>query len=226
MADAAHPRTNVTRAAAARAVFAAVCVGIGGVTLWFLWDSLIYRFGTPGELGPTLWNKQAWYWIHAVLAIPTLVLAPLQFSRTVRARWPRVHRWTGRIYVVGTLVAACVAVVLAASTDNLGGRMPLIMLAGLWFFFTASAWATAMRRDFVSHRLFMLRSVNCALAFVWIRGLGMIPDALLFPYIEDRAITDASREWITATIPILLMEAWITWLPQLRGLKRRQPAAP
>lgn len=204
-----------------RGLFLAVCIGIAGVTLWFLVESLIYRFGTPGGLGPSLWNKQAWYWTHTLLAVPTLLLAPLQFSKTIRARWPRVHRWTGRAYIVGALIAACIAIVLAASTDNLGGRMPLIILAGLWFFFTASAWATASRRDFVNHRLFMLRSVNCALAFIWIRGLGMVPDSLLFPYIADQAITYASREWITATIPILLMEAWITWLPQLRGIRRR-----
>ncbi len=202
-------------------MFVAVCVGIAAATLWFLLDSLVYRFGTPGALGPNLWNKQAWYWIHAGLAIPTLLLAPLQFSKTIRARWPRVHRWTGRAYVVGALIAACVAVVLAVSTDNLGGRMPLVLLAGLWFLFTASAWITAARRDFVNHRLFMLRSVNCALAFVWIRGLFFVPDSILFPYIAETAITDASREWITATIPILLMEAWITWIPQLRGIRRR-----
>ncbi len=221
MADAPQQQTRFPPPVWSRRAFAALCVGIGLVTVAFLIDSLVYRFGTPGELGPSLWNKQAWYWIHTLLAIPTLLLAPLQFSRTVRAKWPRVHRWTGRAYVAGALVAACVAVVLALSTDNLGGRMPLIMLAGLWFFFTASAWACAARRDFLNHRLFMIRSVNCALAFVWIRGLGFIPDSVLFPYIADQTITDASREWITATIPILLLEAWITWIPQLRGVRRR-----
>lgn len=222
MVDASRPPSPALRRAKwPGTVFGLVCLGIGAVTLWFLVESLVYRFGTPGRLGPTLWNKQAWYWTHTVLAIPTLVLAPLQFSRTVRGRWPRVHRWTGRAYVVGTLIAALIAIALALTTDNLGGRMPLVMLAGLWFAFTAAAWITASRRDFIHHRLFMLRSVNCALAFVWIRALGMVPDAWLFPYIDDRAITDASREWITATIPLLLMEAWITWFPQLRGIKRR-----
>lgn len=221
MADGPRTGAKLTPPGWGPGLFAGVCILIAIATGLFLIDSLIYRFGTPSRLGPSLWNKQAWYWIHTLLAVPTLVLAPFQFSKTVRARWPRVHRWTGRAYIVCALIAACIAVVLALSTDNLGGRMPLIMLAGLWFFFTASAWVTASRRDFVNHRLFMLRSVNCALAFVWIRGLFLVPNSILFPYIEDEAIMDASREWITATIPILLMEAWITWLPQLRGVRRR-----
>lgn len=221
MTDLPRPRLSWTSRSLARVAVVTVCLGLAAATLLFLIDSLIYRFGTPGELGPTLWNKQAWYWIHTLLAVPTLLLAPIQFSRTIRSRWPRFHRWTGRAYIVGALIAACIAVVLAVSTDNLGGRMPLVMLAGLWFFFTACAWITAARRDIVNHRLFMLRSVNCALAFVWIRGLFLVPDQVLFPYIADRAIIDASREWITATIPILLMEAWITWLPQVRGVRRR-----
>lgn len=221
MTDAPSPRFPLKFPGWPAAIFAGVCAVIAVWVVLFLIDSLIYRFGTPGELGPSLWNKQAWYWIHTVLAIPTLILAPFQFSKTVRAKWPRIHRWTGRVYIVGALIAACVAVVLAVSTDNLGGRLPLVMLAGLWFFFTASAWVTAARRDFVNHRLFMLRSVNCALAFVWIRGLFLIPDAVLFPWIADEAVIAASREWITATVPILLMEAWITWLPQLRGSRRR-----
>lgn len=49
----------------------------------------------------------------------------------------------------------------------------------------------------------------------------MIPDEVLLPWIDDEAIVAASPEWITATVPILLMEAWITWLPQMSGARRR-----
>lgn len=222
MVDAPRPSSpSPLLAAWPRVATAAVCLGLGVAAVLFLIESLAYRFGTPGALGPTFWNKQAWYWIHTVLAIPTLLLAPLQFSTTIRRRWPALHRWTGRIYLASALAAAVVAVILGAGFEDEGQRVPLVLLSSVWFFFSACALATALRRDFVAHRLFILRSLNCALAFVWIRLLGLIPGETMFPFLADPDMQDATREWITAVVPILLLEIWIGWLPQARGIRPR-----
>ncbi len=191
---------------------------------YFLADSVNYRFIEAGHLGPTFFNKQVWYWLHFLLAFPALALAPFQFSTHVRARWPRWHRRMGKTYVYCALGAAMIACYLGATNTNVGGRIPLVLLSILWATFTAFAWLAAVRRDFVAHRLFMMRSFNAALAFIWIRVLGLVPNSALFPFLSE-PLAQATREWVTDVVPLILLELWLVWWPLVHRSKRSDMVA-
>ncbi len=191
------------------------------LSVYYLYRALNYRFITPDQLGPTLFNKQIWYVSHLLVALPVLIGGPLQFSRRLRQARPALHRLMGRAYVFSAVLAGLTAIYLGAVIDDEfeGSRMPIVLLGILWVFFSIAAWRCAVRRDFAAHRLFMIRSYGLALVFVWLRLLGDVPPDLLFFYIEDPAMRDSTLEWMSWVLPLLAIEFWISWLPLLRGRK-------
>lgn len=196
------------------------------LSAYYLYRAVNYRFLTPGRLGPDLFDKQLWYFAHLVVALPVLVGAPLQFSKALRASRPWLHRAIGRAYVAGSALAALTAIYLGGIVGEYeGSRLPIVLLAALWLFFTLAAWRCAVRRDFVAHRLFMIRSYGLALVVVWLRLMYDLQDWLFF-YVQDEALRDATREWASWVVPLLVLELWLSWLPLLRPKQRlRQPGA-
>lgn len=188
---------------------------------YYLYRAIGFRFIEPGRLGPTLFDKQLWFFGHLVLALPVLIAAPLQFSRSLRRARPQLHRNLGRVYVACATGAGLTAIYLGATIELEGSRFPIVLLGLIWIFFTLAAWRCAVRRDFEAHRLFMIRSYGLALVLVWLRLMGDVPPDLMFFYIKDEAIRDTTLEWMSWIVPLLAIEFWLSWLPLLIGAKRR-----
>ena len=104
-------------------------LAIGLLCAYYLNQTINYRFITPGRLGPTLLDKQLWFWVHLLFALPVLIGAPLQFWTRLRTTRPRIHRAVGKTYVIGATVAGLTALYLGATIEYEGSRLPLIMLA-------------------------------------------------------------------------------------------------
>ena len=187
-------------------------VAITGVALWFLWDS--YFFATTREFWPgvTFWNRLVWYGAHAIIASPILLIAPVQFLAGLRKGRPEVHRWLGRIFLGSALIAAPLGIYLGIGLRNEGSRMPIVILGIVWFAVSAIAWQAARRKDFLTHRAFVIRSLAFGLAFVWIRVLDFWSDELL-GYIPAGPVRQSTQEWIAFAMPLLACEAWLTWWP-------------
>lgn len=189
------------------------------LSLYYLYRAISFRFLVPGRLGPDLLNKQLFYVAHLVMALPVLLGAPLQFITSLRNSRPALHRVIGRAYVIGATVAALTAIWLGATIEYEGSRLPLVMLACLWLFFTLAAWRCAVRRKFIAHRQFMIRSYAMALVLVSLRLMYDFQD-LLFFYVNDETVRDVTREWASWVVPLLVVELWLSWLPMVRGANR------
>src|SRR5258708_27111114 len=59
--------------------------------------------------------------IHIVPGLLFMVLGPLQFSATIRARHLQWHRWIGRTFVICGAVIGISALVISISTPDAGG---------------------------------------------------------------------------------------------------------
>jgi hypothetical protein len=186
------------------------------LSAYYLYRAVDYRFLHADRLGPSLFNKQLWYFSHVLLALPVVFGAPLQFLPGLRQSAPRVHRWIGRVYVAGASGAALLAIYLGATTEYEGSRLSIVLTGALWLFFTLAAWRAAVARDFVAHRAFMIRSYAMALVLVWLRVMYDFQDYLFF-YVQNEDLRDATREWASWVIPLLAVEFWISWLPQARA---------
>jgi uncharacterized membrane protein len=196
-----------------------------GLGLWYAVDAVIYAFvrDRPAE---EPWVRTAASFLHLVVAAPLLLMAPLQFSRRLRARWPRWHRRIGRAFLSFAIVAALMAAYLGTTFERLGSRTPLLIFALLWLAFSVAAWFSARRGSFAVHERFVVRTYALALAFVLVRLLGEFQD-LLFPFMPDQALRDTTREWLSFVLPLLVVEAWYSWWPSLRAARHaRSPRAP
>lgn len=186
------------------------------LSLYYLYRAINFRFITPDQLGPSLFNKQLWYASHLLFALPVVFGAPLQFITSLRQRAPKVHRVVGRFYVGGAVVAGVLAIYLGAIVGEYeGSRLSLALTGIVWLFFTVAAWRLAVAKNFTAHREFMIRSYTMALVLVWLRVMYDFQDELFF-YVKNPDLRDATREWASWVIPLLIVEAWLSWVPQLR----------
>jgi uncharacterized membrane protein len=183
--------------------------------LYYLYRAVNYRFGVPGRIGPPNPIAPAWYYVHVLFALPVVLGAPLQFLSGLRSRMPALHRALGKAYVCGATVAALTAIYMGGAGPYEGSRLSIVITGILWAFFTLAAWRVAVARNFVAHRAFMIRSYTLALVLVWLRLMYDLQDYLFF-YVRDEDLRDATREWASWVVPLLVVELYLSWVPQLR----------
>lgn len=113
---------------------------------------------------------------HLCLAVVALVGGPLQFAGSLRMRFPRLHRWNGRVYLLTAALASLAGLYILVTRGTVGDlslhiAMCFNTLLILWF--AAFAWRAARARDFTMHRVWVLR-LFMALAGVWFFRVGLM----------------------------------------------------
>lgn len=181
---------------------------------WFYFENAVaYLFGYRNE---RFAENQFWFVAHILGATCSLFLGPIQFWKSIRMKYLKFHRLAGKIYVVGTLIAAVSAFRLALIFDCIACRFSLIPLSFLLFISTALAWYTIKQKNIVAHKQFMVRSYTCALAFVFVRLYQVIPMDSVFGIIDDPKIEGIVTEWTFSILPLIIVEMIMTWLPSIR----------
>lgn len=157
---------------------------------WIFVAYILYAFGWPVLTGDVAaWNdriSEAYVpgrtlgnisvGVHLILAIVIHFFGPLQLVPSVRSRFPKFHRWSGRAFVV------CVVIVVAA-----GAYMLVVREIGAWTLragFTVQgllilwfAWQTvryARQRKFAVHMRWATRLFLAASAVWFFRVIIMI----------------------------------------------------
>ena len=142
--------------------------------------------------------------IHVAGAVTALLLGSLQFIPVLRRR--AVHRWVGRVYVVGCLVGGSAGLILASGSS--AGPIAFAGFGGLavfWIGTTLMGWRAAVRGRFVEHRRWMIRSWALTLAAVTLRLYVPMVEIFDLPYLPwYRAIS------FLAWVPnLMLAEVWL-----------------
>lgn len=111
-----------------------------------------------------------WLSIHAAAASTALLVAPLQFVARLRKRFPRIHRITGRLYVVACVIGGLTGLPLAwGATAGPIAAAGFGILAILWIWTTMVAWRLAVDGRFAEHRRWMIRSIALTAAGIMLR---------------------------------------------------------
>lgn len=189
------------------------------LSAYYLYRAILFRFYKEG-IGQTFWDKQFFFVFHLLTAILPLALGPFQFWNWFRIQHTAWHRLLGKIYLGGSLLGGISAFVLGVLQPYEGSIVPVIILSLLWIFMTIAAWITIRNGNIKAHRLFTIRSYTLALTFVWLRILSdlVYKHNLLF-FIKSEEIKDATYEWMSWVLPILLVELFISWIPSLKHKK-------
>lgn len=97
---------------------------------------------------------------HLATGAILLLLGPIQLIGGVRRRWPRLHRWIGRLYVATAAIAGAGGLAFIATRGTIGGwRMSLgFGLYGvLMLLCSVEAYRHARARRFDVHRAWAIR---------------------------------------------------------------------
>lgn len=160
-----------------------------------------YRY-LAGDTGGPLWGNRfshPFLFLHVGGAATALLLTPLQLMPRLRARRPALHRWVGRAYVAGCLVAGTAGFILAwGSFAGPVATAAFDALAAAWIATTTLGWTKAVRRRFDSHRRWMIRSFSLTFAAVTLRLYLPIPPLLGLDFTEGYRVI-----------------AWAAWVPNL-----------
>jgi len=184
------------------------------LSIYFYGDNVIAYFN--GYRNERFADYRFWFIAHILGATCSLFLGPIQFWKAIRTKYLKFHRLAGKIYIVGTLIAAVAAFRLALVFDCIGCRFSLIPLSILLFITTALAWYTIKQKNIVVHRQFMIRSYTCALAFVFVRLYLVVPMDFIFGVIKDPNIENVVTEWMFSILPLVLVEIVMIWIPSLK----------
>ena len=152
---------------------------------------------------------------HVLPAMLFMVLGPLQFVRGLRAKYPQVHRWSGRIFLTASTVVGVTGLTMAFG-KTIGGvdEKAAITLFGTFFLIAlAKALWHALRREFTQHREWMIRGYAIGLAVATIRPImgTFFAAALLRGHAPEPKEFFGTAFWIGFTLQTIAAEIWINY---------------
>jgi uncharacterized membrane protein len=152
---------------------------------------------------------------HILPAMLFMVLGPLQFVRGLRAKYPQVHRWSGRVFLTASAVVGVTGLTMAFG-KTIGGidEKAAITLFGTFFLIAlAKALWHALRREFAQHREWMIRGYAIGLAVASIRPImgTFFAAALLRGHAPEPREFFGTAFWIGFTLQTIAAEIWINY---------------
>ena len=185
-----------------RQFFALTAIGVLLTTV-YIFVFVLPTMGAGLSASPIIPGWQAFnnaiLHLHIIYAIPPLLLGLFAFSTNARRWSPHLHRHLGTIYCICIWLSAVAGFLLAiANGHGFVAKAGFGSLALVWFMTTWQAYATARRKDFVTHRRWMIRSYAITLAVVSVRPM--------FLFGPPAGLDDATWYQIVT---------WLCWVPNL-----------
>ena len=196
-----------------------------------LYESVDATFGVfraPGG-GPldVLFDYPLWALAHFVPGVLFMTLVPLQLWSSFRNRHRVLHRWTGRaLVVVGLFLGFSGATfVFLMPARPLAERVFMLTFFVAFLFFLLKAFAAARRRDFVRHRVWMIRMFLTGLTITTQRLLTGVLIAFAGVASVDQFWDHfVTAGWLAWVIQIAITEWWLSRGSARPVLDSRQPA--
>jgi hypothetical protein len=113
---------------------------------------------------------------HVLLASAVTLAGLMQLIPVLRRKWPRLHRWTGRSFLVIAIFMALSGFWLSAVRGTYLSVISAIAISinGLLILiFAVIAWRHALKRRFEAHRLWAMRTFM-VVSGVWFLRVGLM----------------------------------------------------
>jgi len=152
--------------------------------------------------------------VHIVPAFLFIILGPLQFSATLRARHLPWHRWSGRVYLICGVVIGGSALVMSFAMPAIGGvnqAAATTLFALLFLFALGKAYWHILRYEIALHREWMIRAFAIGLAVATIRPIiGFFFATRRFSGLTPYEFFGTAF-WIGFVLHLIAAEVWIQW---------------
>lgn len=149
---------------------------------------------------------------HAFFAIIAMTLGAFQFSNRLRARYLKLHRALGYVYVVSVFIGAPMALPLAAKVDTPSLVAASAVQAFGWMLCTGIALYCVRSGNIAQHRRWMIRGYPFAMVFTVARILIPIPPILRSGWVGIEIVVWSSIA-LAAFLPSVLLE-WRSIFPR------------
>lgn len=156
------------------------------------------------------------YWTllggHMIGGFTAMFTAVLQVWPWIRRHHPRIHRISGRIYVVAALVSGTCALSIVRFAPP-AGRIGIILATIMWMSTAVIGFFLAWRGKFVLHRRFMLYSFATLMSIVWgvvIVRIGMKIHKMDMVYLNY--LIESSR-WVAWVINLIAVQWFLLRTP-------------
>ncbi len=138
--------------------------------------------------------------IHIMGAMLATIIGPFQFlPKIITNRYLNLHRWLGRIYLLGVLLGGLAGLYMAfLAYGGLPARLGFASLALLWLLCGFMAYRYIRKREIQLHRQWMIRTYALTFAAVTLRLWQVVFQV-------------AGVEFINGYIAV----AWLSWIPNL-----------
>ena len=159
--------------------------------------------------------------IHIVPGLFFMVLGPLQFSSSIRARHLWWHRLSGKVFVICGLVIGISALLMSFAMPAIGGvnqAAATTFFSIVFLFALSKAFWHIRRREIALHREWMIRAFAIGLAVATIRPII----GIFFATSPITGLTPheffGTAFWIGFVLHLIAAEAWIhATAPRLPG---------
>jgi uncharacterized membrane protein len=199
------------------AVFFLACLGLAVAARRAIVLSKPGALSSPGnpaaDLDAHFASERTLVLTHILPAMLFMILGPLQFARGLRSRYPKIHRWSGRIFLAASTIVGITGLRLA-SGKTIGGmdEKAAITLFGTFFLISlAKALWHALRREFAQHREWMIRGYAIGLAVATIRPImaTFFAAAVIRGHTANPHQFFGTAFWIGFTLQTIAAEIWI-----------------
>lgn len=159
---------------------------------------LDYSSGSFGDY----WPHRGRLLIHLSGGTIALLTGIFQLWSGLRMRFPKVHRWTGRVYLVAVGIGTVGALWLA-TTPSFGWNYgtALTGLAFAWSGCALMGYRAIRARKVAMHRRWMIRAYVVTFAFVIYRIIEL---ALFHAGVKDVPTVEITAAWACWTIPLAI----------------------
>lgn len=153
-------------------------------------------------------TTQPWrfaFQVHVLVSSLVLIAGFTQFFSQIRQKFPKIHRYSGWLYIISVFIFALPSGFIMAFSAAGGWQTKLcfILLSILWGVSTSIALYKIIKKDWLTHRDWMIRSFALALSALSLRTWKVILYNLQ-PYFD----------WLTP-VHIYQLEAWLGWVINL-----------
>jgi len=156
------------------------------------------------------------FYIHVFTSILIITSGLLQFSKTILTKYTKIHRISGFIYLVVTLLISGPAALVMSFYANGGypAQTSFVILSLLWIGTSFLAYHFVRKKDYERHGKWMVRSYALTLSAVSLRLYAYLFD--VFHFTMDPVDLYILLSWLSWTVNLLIAEILIQ-----RGLVKR-----
>ncbi len=148
-----------------------------------------------------------WYVLaHGSFGALAMFGGALQFSNRLRARYLKVHRAMGYVYVASVFIAAPLAIPVAMKIDSLSLVAATVMQSFGWMTTTAIALFSVLGGNIAQHRRWMIRSYPFAMVFTVARVLIPLPPFNRLGFTGVEMVV-----WTGITLAAFLPNVFLDW---------------